>query len=164
MKNLTYQNNNPGTVSRIKYIVLHDCEYNSALERTNGFKSYGGYSVHYVVDENGIFQSVEDKDIAWHCGAEKYVHSECRNYNSIGIEMCSFKNNKGKVEFKPKTVENTLYLIKELMAKYNISAENVLRHYDVTNDLCPKIYVSDKTWSDLRRKIGVNENENSISR
>ncbi|MFK7722688.1 hypothetical protein ACI3EW_00980 [Pilosibacter sp. HC1M1C21] len=31
--------------------------------------------------------------MAWHCGASSDKHAECRNANSIGIEMCVRKKN-----------------------------------------------------------------------
>ena len=60
-----------------------------------------GASAHYFVDENSVYQSVEDKNIAWHCGAKKYKHSTCRN--SIGVELCSRKDSNGNYYFKDKT-------------------------------------------------------------
>ena len=90
-KLLTPYNHNPGTVDRIEYIVIHyvgatggakaNCQYYAGGSR--------GASAHYFVDFDGsIWQSVEDRDIAWHCGAQSYRHLECRNANSIGIELC----------------------------------------------------------------------------
>lgn len=155
-KNLTTQNFNAGTLSRIKYIVVHYTGNNgdTALANTNYFKSYRGASAHYFVDESNIYQSIEDKDIAWHCGAKSYAHHECRNHNSIGVEMCSFVNSKGNYDFKAKTVENAVWLIKELMKRYNIPIENVIRHYDVTKKLCPEPYVRNvKTWENFKNKL-----------
>ena len=90
--NFTDKNN----VGRIKYIVIHyvgalggaqaNCKYYAG--------QYVGASAHYFVGFNGeIWQSVEDEDIAWHCGASSYKHAECRNSNSIGIELCVRKKN-----------------------------------------------------------------------
>lgn len=90
-KLLTPYNYSNGELSRIKYIVIHyvgalggaeaNCKY-YALQ-------YVGTSAHYFAGFGGeIWQSVEDKNIAWHCGAKKYAHPECRNSNSIGIELC----------------------------------------------------------------------------
>lgn len=50
-----------------------------------------GASAHYYVDIDGsVWQSVEDRNIAWHSGRTDgiYKHPECRNTNSIGIELC----------------------------------------------------------------------------
>lgn len=155
-KNLTTQNWNEGTLSRIKYIVVHYTGNNgdTALANSNYFKSYRGSSAHYFVDENSIYQSVEDKNIAWHCGANTYYHQDCRNHNSLGVELCSYISSKGNYAFKAKTVENAIRLIKELMVKYNVPAANVIRHYDVTGKICPEPYVRDaKTWSAFKAKL-----------
>jgi N-acetylmuramoyl-L-alanine amidase len=156
IKNLTTQNFNSGTVSRIKYIVVHYTGNNgdTALGNTNYFKTYRGASAHYFVDESSVYQSIEDKNIAWHCGANTYYHNECRNHNSIGVEMCSYINDKGKYAFKEKTVNNALQLIKELMEKYNVPIENIVRHYDVTHKVCPAPYVNDsKAWTSFKKKL-----------
>lgn len=76
-KNITTKNFNVGNINRIKYIVIHFTANNgdTALGNTNYFKEYRGSSAHYFVDENSVYQSIEDKNIAWHCGANKYKHS-----------------------------------------------------------------------------------------
>lgn len=156
IKNLTTQNYNAGTVSRIKYIVVHYTGNNgdTALSNTNYFKSYRGASAHYFVDETNVYQSIEDKNIAWHCGAANYFHNECRNHNSIGVELCSYINSSGHYDFKEKTIENAVLLIKELMAKYSIPVSNVIRHYDVTGKNCPEPYVRNTAaWEDFKNKL-----------
>ena len=95
-RKISKYNFNKGSVSRIKYIVIH---YVGALGGAeDNCRYYGGgnrnASAHYFVGFNGeIWQSVEDEDIAWHCGASSYKHEECRNSNSIGIELCVRKKN-----------------------------------------------------------------------
>ena len=156
IKNLTNQNFNEGAISRIKYIVVHYTGNNgdTALANTNYFKSYRGASAHYFVDEKSIYQSIEDRNIAWHCGANKYFHSECRNHNSIGVEMCSYINGKKNYDFKPQTVDNAVCLVKALMEKYNVPIKNVIRHYDVTKKICPEPYVRDsKAWKKFKERL-----------
>ena len=164
-KNITTQNWNSGTLSRIKYIVVHYTGNNgdSALANTNYFKVYRGASAHYFVDENNIYQSIENKNIAWHCGANSYKHPYCRNSNSIGVELCSYITG-GKYAFKPKTVDNAVWLVKELMAKYNVPITNVLRHYDVTGKICPEPYVRDsEAWNDFKTRL-IEENHEMIEK
>lgn len=154
-KNLTTQNFNAGTASRIKYIVIHYTANNgdTALGNTNYFKSYRGASAHYFVDEKSIYQSIEDKNIAWHCGANSYRHRDCRNYNSLGVELCSIKVN-GKYAFKPETVKNAVELVKTLMAKYKVPIDRVIRHYDVTGKRCPEPFVADeKAWQNFKSQL-----------
>ena len=158
-KNLTTQNFNAGTLSRIKFIVVHYTGNNgdTAYSNTNYFKSYRGASAHYFVDADNIYQSIEDKNIAWHCGANVYYHPLCRNYNSIGVELCSVKDSNGNFTFKEKTVANAVWLIKELMEKYNVPVTNVVRHYDVTHKKCPEPFVRDaKAWENFKELL-INE-------
>lgn len=126
----------------------------TALGNTNYFKSYRGASAHYFVDENSVYQSVEDKNIAWHCGAKKYKHSTCRNSNSIGVELYSRKDSNGNYYFKDKTVDNAVETVKMLMVKYNVPIANVIRHYDVTGKVCPEPFVrNNKEWNDFKNRI-----------
>lgn len=91
-KKLTPYNYKPGNINRIKYIVIHYVGATGGAEANCNYyaSQYVGASAHYYVGFSGeIWQSVEDKNIAWHCGTRgKYLHPECRNSNSIGIELC----------------------------------------------------------------------------
>ena len=155
-RNITTKNFDNGSINRIKYIVVHFTANNgdTAYGNTNYFKSYRGSSAHYFVDENNVYQSVEDKNIAWHCGAKKYKHSTCRNSNSLGVELCSRKDSKGNFYFMDKTVDNAVELVKMLMAKYNVPIANVIRHYDVTGKNCPEPFVRDiKAWQNFKNRL-----------
>ena len=155
-RNITTKNFDSGSINRIKYIVVHFTANNgdTAYGNTNYSKSYRGASAHYFVDENNIYQSVEDKNIAWHCGAKKYKHSTCRNSNSLGVELCSMKDSKGNFYFMDKTVDNAVELVKMLMAKYNVPIANVIRHYDVTGKNCPEPFVRDiKAWQNFKNRL-----------
>ncbi len=155
-KNLTTVNYNKGSgTGRIKYIVIHYTANNgdTAWGNTNYFKSVNrNASAHYFVDENEVWQCVEDKDIAWHCGTTgKYYHSCCRNANSLGVELCSEKDSKGKSYFTKATVKLAAELVRWLMAKYDVSIENVIRHYDVTHKNCPAPFVENvMAWGNFK--------------
>ena len=158
-RNITTKNFDSGSINRIKYIVVHFTANNgdTAYGNTNYFKSYRGASAHYFVDENSAYQSVEDKNIAWHCGAKKYKHSTCRNSNSLGVELCSRKDSKGNYYFMDKTVDNAVELIKMLMAKYNVPIANVIRHYDVTGKNCPEPFVKNiEAWQNFKNRLEEN--------
>ncbi len=163
-KLLTPYNYSNGELSRIKYIVIHyvgalggaeaNCKYYAS--------QYVGASAHYFVGFSGeIWQSVEDKNIAWHCGAKSYVHPECRNSNSIGIELCV--RNKGSQSdtsrdwyFEDATVASAIKLTKHVMEQYGVSEDHVIRHYDVTGKICPNPYVynhTSHTWEDFKGSL-----------
>ena len=98
------------------------------------------------MDESGWEQSVADTDTAWHCGASVYKHPQCRNSNSVGIELCSRKDVEGTYYFQPETVSNAVRLTKQLMERYKIPADHVVRHYDVTGKMCPAPFVENQ-WA-----------------
>lgn len=156
-KLLTKTNYRKGSNKVNKYIVIHyTASTGSAEANCRYFQSnYRGASAHYFVGHEGeIFMCVEDKNIAWHCGATKYKHPYCRNTNSIGVEMCCKKNSDGSWYFTEQTVKATKELVKELMKKYNIPIDNVLRHYDVTGKICPQPYVKDENaWSAFKQSL-----------
>ncbi len=112
-------------------------------------------SAHYFVDENEIYQSVHDSDIAWHCGADtSYMHPECRNANALGIELCSRQDANGNYYFASETVINALELAKTKMDEYGIGIACVLRHYDVTGKNCPAPFVEDENqWTAFKTRL-----------
>lgn len=159
-------NFNSGSVSRIKYIVIHYVGALGGAKENCAYYGGGncGASAHYFVGFAGeIWQCVEDKDIAWHCGASSYRHPECRNANSIGIEMCVRKKSTETMNatdkdwyFEKATVQSAAELTRYLMKKYNVQAERVIRHYDVTGKICPNPYVYNTgtyTWDAFKKAI-----------
>ena len=155
VKDLTPMNyTKKGDTRRIKYIVIHYFgSLGTAEAVARHFRTaYRGASAHYILDEgNNIYQSVEDGDIAWHCGTSgKYYHPACRNSNSIGIEVRPRKVNTKSLKasdtdwyFTDEVIERLDEFTKYLMKKYNIPAENVLRHYDITRKYCPRPFMGD---------------------
>lgn len=164
-KLLTPYNYTVGNISRIKYIVIHyvgatgGAEANCKYYANNKLNA----SAHYFVGFDGeIWQSVEDKNIAWSVGGSKYPNTKggkyygiCTNSNSLSIEMCVRKNGNSWY-FEDKTVNSTIELTKYLMEKYNIDSEHVIRHYDVTGKECPYPYVYNNTkhtWEDFKKSL-----------
>lgn len=158
-----YKKNRPG---EIEYIVMH---YTAGSGDTaKGNASYFANaselrrSAHYFVDESAIYQSVPDEETAWHCGGSNYRHDKCRNFNSIGIEMCSDKDKSGNYYISEKTVDNAVDLVKHLVDKYSIDASHVLRHYDVTGKTCPAPWVTDSSkWAAFIDRITKEDEEMS---
>ena len=157
------------STARIKYIVIHYFGGLSTAKNLAAYwaREYAGASAHYAIGHEGeIFQSVEDDDVAWHCGTSgTYKHPTCRNSNSIGIEMAVKKKNTGTLNatdkdwyFTPETVAAAVELTRQLMKKYNVPSENVIRHYDVTGKICPNPYyynLFESTWQAFKAAISV---------
>ena len=142
-----------GRTQPIQFLVIHYTANNGDTVQNNLDYFAGnavGASAHYFVDENGYGQSVKDQDTAWHCGANQYKHPDCRNANSIGIELCSKKDSRGNYYFMDQTVYNAAALARQLMQTYGIDRSHVLRHYDVTGKRCPAPMVDNPTlWENF---------------
>ena len=160
-----------------EYLVIHYFGgLSSAFGAAEWFKDPRAQgSAHYCVDETDVIQHcVRDQDGAWHCGAVgglRYIHPYCRNNNSIGIEMRPSKINRTSMNandkdwyFDDRVVKNTIWLCVQLMKKYKIPIENVIRHWDVTGKICPAPYVGayyntyygttgDQQWAKFKERL-----------
>lgn len=143
----------------VKFIVIHytgnakDTAKANATYFHNGSR---GASAHYFVDANSCYQSVALNNAAWAVGGTKvYKHAECRNINSISIEMCC----SGNSIVSEKTINNTAYLCAELCKYIGITADTVdtfvLRHYDVWDKQCPAQWATENNsgWIAFKEKV-----------
>lgn len=101
-------------------------------------------SSHFVVGLEGeIVQCIPTAEIA-------YASNE-RNSDTISIECC-YKNEDGS--FEQATYDSVIKLTAWLCAKFGLTSENVIRHYDVTGKLCPLYYVEhEDAWTQLKKDV-----------
>jgi len=149
-----------GRVSPVRYVVIH---YVGALggaeDNARYFAGAGrGASAHFFVGFAGeVFRSVAEEDSAWHCGGGRQGSSggaffgRCRNDNSIGIELCVRKRDPSSLSgedrdwyFEKATLESAARLTAEMLTRYDIGIDGVIRHYDVTGKICPASFVQDE--------------------
>ena len=150
----------------IEYIVLH---YVGAVSTARNNAEYLhrdsnlGWSAHFFTDETSIWQSVPLEESAGHCGVDYSggtapFWGKCRNKNSIGIEMCCKRDAAGNWYIEPETVENTVRLVRWLMAECSIDIDHIVRHYDVCHKTCPEPWVRDGAqWQAFRNKLKEGE-------
>ena len=141
--------------ANVEYLVIHYTAGDGDTAEENGLyfsRTHVGASAHWFVDEQGVVASVPEEAAAWHCGAKTYVHPRCRNANSIGIELCSRKTD-GIYRFAPQTVKNAVKLVRQLMKTYDIPADRVLRHYDVTGKACPAPFLAQEVWENFLEEL-----------
>lgn len=136
----------------IKYIVVHFTAGSSsvkgkAMATRNHFQTGNrGASADFCVDDEQIIQvnpSLTDY-YCWSVGDGKGKYG-VTNTNSVSIEMCSTlkkgtsvsASNHSGWTISDKVLDNTVKLIKYLMAKYNIPSDRVIRHYDASRKSCP---------------------------
>ena len=143
----------------VKFIVIHytgnakDTAKANATYFHNGSR---GASAHLFTDDDSCYQSVALNNVAWAVGGTKvYKHTECRNINSISIEMCC----SGNSIVSEKTINNTAYLCAELCKYIGITADTVdifvLRHYDVWDKQCPAQWATENSagWTTFKEKV-----------
>lgn len=143
----------------IQYIVMHYTGNRKDTPKNNAkyFRTGGrNASAHFFVGNRHIFQSVKLRDRAWHCGTSgTYYHRDCRNANSIGIEMCCTA---GNYKISKHTIKNAAHLCAELCKKIRITADTVdkyvLRHWDITHKTCPAQMVnSAREWKEFKEIV-----------
>lgn len=136
---------NPGTDA------MANRNYFNNLARINekkGKKTYA--SSHFVIGLDGtIVQCIPTTEIA-------YASNE-RNSDTVSIECCHKKKN-GR--FTKQTYGSLVELTAYLCIKYDLTAEDVIRHYDVTGKNCPKYFVQhEDAW---RRFLVDVENKRNL--
>lgn len=148
----------------INWICLHFTANNGDTAQNNAdyfAREVVEASAHYFVDPNEIYQSVKDSDTAWHCGRERggSYYNDCRNANSIGIEMCSVIRN-GVYVIPDETVRNAAELVRYLMARHHVPVSRICRHYDVTHKECPEPWVRNPNqWENFKKMLTEKEVE-----
>lgn len=142
----------PGTaLEKVNGIVIHytanpgataiaNRNYFENLKDTHTTKA----SSHFVVGLEGeIVQCIPTAEIAY--------ASNDRNSDTISIECC-YKNEDGS--FEQATYDSVIKLTAWLCAKFGLTSEEVIRHYDVTGKLCPLYYVEhEDAWAQFKKDV-----------
>jgi len=166
----------------IKYIAIHytaggSSKPGSAMGVRNVFLKRNA-SADFAVDDATIVQINPDlrNYYTWSVGDKKNPYSDggklygkATNKNTISIEICSNLKpgfsasaaNHAGWYFTEASIENAKKLVRYLMDLYNISKENVVRHYDISGKICPGII----GWNDFKiySKEGKATTERSTS-
>ena len=153
------------SISNIEYIVWHYTANDGDTDEANAnyFKRKNlKSSAHYFVDDDSVTISVPDTYVAWSVGGARYsnykstggasLYKICTNANSLNIELCDTQKN-GRYDISEKTLNNAIELTKDLMKKYNVPAERVIRHFDVTGKSCPAYYVNNSEWNKVKSML-----------
>lgn len=138
----------------IKYLVIHDTgNASKGADAMSHYRYFNGgnrnASAHYFVDDKQVVQLVGDSLSAWHVGDGRGRYG-ITNANSLGIEMCI--NADGDYA---KMYYHTVELTKNIMRKFNIPIERVVRHYDASRKTCPAhMRKSDwQAWAQFKQDI-----------
>lgn len=140
----------------IKNIVIHYVgNPNSTAKNNRDYfnKSTTTVSSHFVVGLDGeIIQCLP----LW----EKSAASNNRNIDTISIETCH-PDESGK--FSNRTYTSVIKLCVWLCENLGLDENDIIRHYDITEKLCPKYYVENPNeWEKL--KLDVKEGLDSYEK
>ena len=101
-------------------------------------------SSHFIIGISGeIIQCIPCNEISY--------ASNDRNSDTISVECC-IPDESGK--FTDETYQSLVELVAWLMGRYDLTTDDVIRHYDVTGKDCPKYFVENsKAWSDFKTDL-----------
>lgn len=139
--------------NKIKKIVIHwvGNANTSAVANRNYFNNLASThkiyaSSHYIIGLNGeIIRCIPEDEVAFHAG------NYSMNRESIGIENCHPDWN-GK--FNNDTYNCLVELCVDICKRHNLTANDIIRHYDVTGKCCPKYYVENESaWIQFKNDV-----------
>jgi N-acetylmuramoyl-L-alanine amidase len=115
-------------------------------------------STQFIVGLEGeVIQTMPINEMAYHVGANKYTPaaltrlSSYPNNSCIGIEMC---HTNWDGHFTTETLHSTAQLVAWLLRTHHLQVKDVWRHYDVTEKVCPKLFVEDEgAWESFLGRV-----------
>ena len=142
----------PGTqTEKIKNIVIHYTANpgTSAMQNRNYFEGLKDSkktraSSHFIVGLEGeIVQCVPTWEVAY--------ASNNRNNDTVSIETC---HKKSDGSYTKETYESMVDLTAWLCEKFQLTEEDVIRHYDITGKNCPKYFVeNENAWLEFKTDV-----------
>lgn len=140
----------PGIQSnKINAIVIHYTANpgSTAMQNRNYFEGLKDShetqaSSHFIVGIEGeIVQCIPTWEIAY--------ASNSRNSNTVSIETCHLTEDGSYTE---ETYESMVQLTAWLCKKFDLTEQDVIRHYDITGKICPKYFVEHEDAWELFKK------------
>ena len=142
----------PGTtLEKVNGIVVHYTANpgTTAQQNRNYFEGLKdshqtSASSHFIIGMEGeIVQCIPCNEIAY--------ASNDRNADTISIECC-IPDDTGK--FTDETYNTLVHLVAWLCGRYQLTTDDVIRHYDVTGKMCPKYYVENEdAWTQFKADV-----------
>lgn len=125
---------NPGSTAQENRDYFNDLQYTHTTEASSNF---------IIGLEGEIIQCVPTWEVA-------YASNE-RNFDTVSIECCH-PDESG--EFTDETYRSLVQLTAWLCMKFDLTEEDVIRHYDVTGKICPKYFVDHEVeWEEFRLNV-----------
>lgn len=122
---------NPGSSAQANRDYFENLQYTQTTKASS----------HFIVGLEGeIIQCVPTAEIAY--------ASNDRNGDTVAIETCH-PDETG--QYRSATYDSLVHLTAWLCKKFDLTSEQVIRHYDVTGKICPKYFVEDEgAWEQFK--------------
>lgn len=142
----------PGTeTGKIKGIVMHYTANPGATAMANRNYFEGLKDSHVTKSSSNFIVGLEGEIVQCVPTWEIAYASNERNIDTVSIECCH-PDESG--EFLEETYRSMVKLCAWLCLKFDLSEKDIIRHYDVTEKICPKYFVEDeKAWKNFRRDV-----------
>ena len=127
---------NPGSTAQDNRDYFNGLQYSQETSASSNF----------VVGLDGeIIQCVPTWEVAY--------ASNDRNYDTVSNEVCH-PDESGK--FTDVTYRSLVQLTAWLCVKFDLTADDVIRHYDVTGKNCPKYFVeNEEAWTAFKENVSL---------
>lgn len=140
-------------IESVKHIAVHYTANpgSSAMANRDYFENLAvtqetKVSSHFVVGIEGeVVQCIPTSEMS-------YATNE-RNVDTVSIECCH-PDESGK--FSEAAYDSVVKLAAWLCTRFGLTADDVIRHYDVTGKICPKYYVENPdAWEQMKADIAA---------
>lgn len=144
----------------VRYIAIHYTANPgaSAIDNRNYFENLSQthetkVSSHFVVGLEGeVIQCIPTSEMSY--------ATNSRNIDTLSIECCH-PDETGV--FNDATYDSVVKLTAWLCTRFGLTAEEVIRHYDVTGKECPKYYVDyPEAWQQMKEDIAARIQEDYV--
>ncbi|MCB5387377.1 peptidoglycan recognition protein family protein [Blautia glucerasea] len=140
-------------LNQVDYIAIHYTANPGATAQNNrdyfenlAISHEAKVSSHFVVGlEGDVIQCIPTSEMSY--------ATNSRNMDSISIECCHMDDTGA---FGQATYDSVVRLAAWLCARFGLTSEQVIRHYDVTGKDCPKYYVDHPdAWEQMKADISA---------
>ena len=130
------------------YVIIHETDNwakgsNSRAHATAMKNGNLDGTVHYYVDSQECYQTLEHQDGAWAVGDGKGKYG-ITNKNSINIEICVNPESNYYV-----AVDRAAQLAAMLLNQYGWDTSHLKRHYDASRKHCPRRILDEGLWDNF---------------
>ena len=151
----------PGTtIDHVNGIVVHYTANPGSTAQDNRDYFNGLKDSHETSASSNFVIGLEGEIIQCIPTSEIAYASNNRNNDTVSIECCH-PDESGA--FQEMTYQSLVELVAFLCGKFNLTMDNVIRHYDVTGKNCPKYFVEhEDAWNAFKEDVAkyIEENGN----